>query len=128
MNEQELLDLYISASELAVQTMMFYLTIITGYLVVAHFAGANLLKGQIIVVNMIFIVFSAFSMWGSIVYFNTASHFWQQTQTYQEFLDEELLTPGVLIGVLEFFGIVASLNYMRDIRSRARMMGATGED
>ena len=119
MGEAELIDAYISASELAVQTMMFYLTIVTGYVVVAHFAGATLLTRQIVFVNSIFVVFGFLAVWGSVGYFTTASHFWLQTAAYAAIQDEEFLGPAVLVGSIESAGILASLLYMRDIRSRA---------
>ena len=120
MNEAELITAFIGASELAVQTMMFYLSIVTGYLIVAHFAGAKLRTRQLVVVNGIFVVFSALAMWGTVSYFMTASHFWVQSETYQSVLDEEIFGPAPLAGALEALGIVASLDYMRDIRRRAR--------
>ncbi len=79
MSEAELIEAYVSSSEIAIATLTFYLTIVTGYLVVAHLAGATLLRRQVVLVNAIFVVFALFALWGTVAYFRIASYFWAQT-------------------------------------------------
>ena len=118
MTEAEMIEAYVSSSEIAIAAMTFYLTIITGYLVVAHFAGPTLRRRQIVTVNAIFIVFALFTMWGTVAYFRTASYFWTQSAAYQLLRDEDLLSPHLVVGVVQFLTLLASLNYMWDIRRR----------
>ena len=120
-SEAELIEAYYSGSELAIQGMMYYLTIVTGYLVVAHFAGKTLLRRQIVLINTIFVVFSLFSIWGSVAFFEEASYYWHQTAAYQTLQNEEFVTPGKIVGLLEALVILACLNYMREIRARSQI-------
>ena len=119
MTEAELIEAYVSFSEIAIAAMTFYLTIITGYLVVAHFAGPTLQRRQIVTVNGIFIVFALFTMWGTVAYFRTASYFWTQSAAYQVLRDEDFVSPHLVVGIVQFLTLLASLNYMWDLRRRA---------
>ncbi|MGR8949750.1 MAG: hypothetical protein ACU84Q_17040 [Gammaproteobacteria bacterium] len=117
MNEEQLLAATAAFSELAIEAVMLYLTLVTGYLIVAHIAGANLNSRQLYLINSLFAIFGLFCIWGSVGYFSYASYFWTQTPTYEIFRDEQWLSPNSVIGTIELLGIMASLNYMREIRS-----------
>lgn len=116
MNESELIDAASAWNELGLETMVFYLSIVTGYLVVAHLVGAKLLKRQIIFINTLFIVFAGFAMWGSYEDFRISAYFWTQTAASKELHGEQPMQPHHFVAILEILGILASLNFMREVR------------
>ncbi len=119
MSEAELLEAAANFHSLAMAAMVFYLSIISGYLVVAHFAGAALARSQAFLVTCLFLAFSIFALWGSVVYFWIASYFLQQAAAYESLRTEEWVSPAVAVGIVELLGIVGGLKFMRDIRANA---------
>jgi hypothetical protein len=118
LSEAELVEATSNFHSLAMAAMVFYLSIVSGYLIVAHFAGAEMARSQAALVTCLFLAFSFFAMWGSVVYFWVASHFFHQTEAYGFLQTEELVSPAVIIGIVELLGVVGSLKFMRDIRAR----------
>ncbi|MCR9093302.1 MAG: hypothetical protein NXI30_03710 [bacterium] len=116
MNEAELLETVTNYHGLAVSAMVFYLSIVTAYLVSAHFVGKQLDRFQVATITFLFVAFSFFATAGSIGYFWQASHYFRQTKAYQTLQIEELVSPHSLIGTAEVLGILASLWFMRQVR------------
>ena len=116
LNEAELLETVTNYHGLAVSAMVFYLSIVTAYLVSAHFVGKQLDRFQVATITFLFVAFSCFATAGSIGYFWQASHYFRQTKAYQTLQIEELVSPHSLIGTAEVLGIVASLWFMRQVR------------
>ena len=126
LSEAELLETVTNYHGLAVSAMVFYFSIVTAYLVSAHFVGEELERSQAVTITFLFVAFASFATAGSIGYFWQASHYLRQTQAYQTLQLEELVAPHALIGTAEILGILASLWFMR--RIRARRSGAASED
>ncbi len=121
MSEAELLETVTNYHELAVSAMVFYLSIVTAYLVAAHLVGDELERPQVATITFLFVAFSSFATAGSVGYFWQASYYFRETQAYQILQLEELVSPHVLIGAAEVLGIFASLWFMRGVRlGRAR--------
>jgi len=118
LSEAELLETVTNYHGLAVSAMVFYLSIVTAYLVSAHFVGEELERSQVGTITFLFVAFAFFATAGSVGYFWQASHYFRQTQSYQTLQIEELVSPHALIGTAEILGIVASLWFMRQIRAR----------
>jgi hypothetical protein len=125
-SEAELLETVTNYHDLAISAMVFYLSIVTAYLVAAHFVGEELERSQVATITFLFVAFSFFATAGSVGYFWQASFYFRQSEAYRILQLEELISPHILIGIAEGLGIVASLWFMRQIRSkRAR---AASED
>jgi hypothetical protein len=119
LSEAELLEATANFHSLAMAAMVFYLSIVSGYLIVSHFAGAELARSQVVLVTGLFLAFTSFAMWGSVVYFWMASHFFHQTNAYQLLQTEEIVSPAIIVGIVELLGLVGTLKFMRDIRARS---------
>ncbi len=62
MSHYELADILGSYIAYAMAGMSLYLTVVSGYILVAYLAGASLSKSQSFIVNSIFIPFSLFTV------------------------------------------------------------------
>ncbi|NIV17840.1 MAG: hypothetical protein GWN47_05390 [Woeseiaceae bacterium] len=117
MSNHEALAVWMYTQELAMGAMVFYLSIVSGYLVVAYLAGKNLTKSQAIFISSLFTVFALFALWGSVAYFYMGS---QYTEHFTVPLVSQTRPFGVrpfyIIGTLQFIGIIASLRFMWDVR------------
>ena len=58
MTQYELQDLFVSWVAQTQQMSITYLSIVSGYLLVAHFLGSQLSRPQVIIVNAIYIVYA----------------------------------------------------------------------
>ena len=121
MTDQEILTDWSSVHALAVSAMMFYFSIICGFLIAAYTVGKDFTRSQSIYVSSLFVIFASFALWGSVGYFYVAAE-------YVELYNPPLLTqvartigplgikPYHVIGFLEFGGIIAALKFMWDVR------------
>ena len=119
MSQAEVWDIVSDMHALSMGAMMFYLSIVTAYLVAAKFVGSELETSQVVIITGLFLVFSAFAVWGSIAYFRVGTYFVLQTEAYLELQTQSFVDPEYVIGLAEVLGILASLKFMRDIRFRA---------
>ncbi len=117
MTDQEILAGWFSIQELAMTAMMFYLSVVTGFLVAAYIAGKNFTRSQSIFVSSLFAIFALFALWGSVGYFYLGAE-------YAELYDVPLVAqarplgikPYYVVGLLEFVGIIGALKFMWDVR------------
>ena len=118
MTEFEIVEAYMSSQSMAMSAMVIYLTIVSGYLIAAYMAGANLTRSQLLFISSLFVMFSLFSVWGSVAYFAIGDQYGYQSDTlgiarYRLFG----ITPPIAVGLVELLGILGCLLFMRDIRS-----------
>ena len=71
MTEAELLEHYWSAQELGITAFLGYITMLSGYLVVAFLIGQRLSQMQAVFISAGFTIFTIFSLWGTMVYWNS---------------------------------------------------------
>ena len=116
MSEAELIETFTNFHSLAMGAMVFYLSIVTAYLVVARFVGAELERSQVVIITGLFLVFAAFAVWGSVWYFGMGGIFLGETETYARLEVQQLVQPDLVIGIAEVLGIVAGLKFMLDVR------------
>ncbi len=119
MSEAEQLETAALYFDLALSCVMLYLSLVSGYLGVAHFVGARLRKGQVIFITSIFVAFALFATWGSSGFFLVAEYFYRNAESYQYFPTDEWIPAYVIVSVVEALGILVSLIFMRDIRLKA---------
>ena len=113
----EVQSLAFEASSLAATYMAMLITVISGYLIVAYVAGADLKKGQIVIVNFLYIFFSTLLWYGSI------SAFFKQLEFVEEL---RVLAPDgfypasyevfFAIAFVSYMVVLASLKFMWDVR------------
>ena len=56
--------MYWSGQEMGIQSLMMYLTVSSGYLIVACLAGAQLTRSQTLFVSALFFIFASYALWG----------------------------------------------------------------
>jgi len=120
MSEAELLETTTNLYGLGMNLMVFYVSVVTAYLVTAHFVGSELTRSQAVIVTALFVSFSGFATWGSYVFMNVGSHFLYKSQSYIVLRPDPLISPASIVIVVEILGILGSLTFMWDVRNRTR--------
>ncbi|MEZ5572225.1 MAG: hypothetical protein R3E64_09385 [Halioglobus sp.] len=120
METADYISTFWSAQEMGVQALMLYLTVSSGYLVVAYLIGAQLTKSQTLFISTLFCVFAVYALWG-------VGQYWTSGYMAQLALDEkgvldsvELnhlgVNPALIALPMGFLGILGSLKFMWDVR------------
>ena len=94
-------------------SVTIYLTVVTGYLVVAYTAGKNLSKFELIVISTLFVLFSLFFTFGANIHFTKATEYAEEIDIYTGALVAET------VFISQIAGIVASLVFMYRSRKRS---------
>lgn len=120
MNEEEsmLVDAFTSYMELSISSMAIYLTLVTGYLVVAYFAARELSLKQLVISSTLFIFASSVAAFSSYRYAFIGMKYAARLTELGAPNQSDFLQPGVyLYGSILFAGIVAALYFMWSTRS-----------
>ncbi|MEZ4278491.1 MAG: hypothetical protein R3F21_02600 [Myxococcota bacterium] len=120
MSEADLAESFWNAQEMGVNALMLYLTVISGYLVVAYLVGRDLTASQSRFISSIFVVFSGYALWGVVQYWWTGdqlrvfleSHEFGRVAT----LNALNLNPALIAGPMGLAGILGALRFMFDTR------------
>ncbi len=91
--------------------MTLYLTVTSGYLLVAYLAGKELTRLQAAIITCLYVVFTTANTLAVISFFNAAIHY---GHTYGP--GRMPLWPPYTLGTAFFLGILASLKFMWDVR------------
>ncbi|NND83194.1 MAG: hypothetical protein HKN50_12270 [Gammaproteobacteria bacterium] len=119
MSEYELIEAFWSSQSAAATALVFYLSIVSGYLLVAYVAGHKLLRSQAAFINCLFVIFASFALWGTYLYFKAG------TVYYQKLTDlgsahalgvETSVPPHIVIAFILGVGILGCLKFMWDVR------------
>ena len=118
MNEGDmgLLELVVEFNVAGMTAMTLYLTVVSGYLLVAYMIGDKLTRLQCAIVTGLFLWFSVFITMGTMGYFGRAH---QLSSLFSDFTPSGLKMDTWVIwssSVLEFIGIFAALKFMWDVR------------
>ena len=68
MTEYELLDLIAGSINSMYDSVVLYLSIISGYLLVAYLVGAKLTQQQTLIISVLFVAGAAMQCWGLVTY------------------------------------------------------------
>ncbi len=91
--------------------MSIYVTITSGYLLVAYLAGKDLTRLQAVFISVLYVTFATFNTFAVVSYFQSAFHF---GHTYGAGLVPYWPVYG--LGTLFPLGILACLKFMWDVR------------
>ena len=122
MSEYELVDAFWSAHMAAATALVFYLSIVSGYLFIAYSVGRNLLRSQVAFINLLFVVFGTFTTWGTYIYFRAGTEYYRRIENLSltDFLGiDQTLAPHKIVAVILVAGMIGCLKFMWDVR-RAR--------
>ena len=102
---------------LTIDTLSFYMTVTSGYLIVAYLAGAKLSRSQIAVISTLYIFMASIATYGLYAFVARGSAFSHKHSA----LDPGMVvyaTPvlAVVLSVTLAGGIIASLLFMWNIR------------
>ena len=102
-----------------VALVALFITIISGYMVVAFVAGKQMTRSQVILVNILYFYISSLVGWACIEMSKRASIFEEEAYALTTGPIGELISRGdVAIGIISALGLslFASLKFMWDIR------------
>ncbi|KAA3639962.1 MAG: hypothetical protein DWP92_03890 [Armatimonadetes bacterium] len=120
MTAAEYADMFWAAQEMGVNALMLYLTVISGYLVVAYLVGGDLSRAQSGFISGLFVVFATYSLWGVVQYWWTGD----QIRLILEAgplanrvdLNWVAINPALIAGPMGLIGIGGALRFMWDVR------------
>ena len=122
MTEYEYRDLFFTLIERSETAGLAFLTVISGYLIVAYLAGAKLNRNQVILISALFVGYSIAQILAQVSQINSLLLISSTTgQLYPNSpisvsQDVNLIKLGFVWPFLEFLAMLASLKFMRDIR------------
>ena len=102
---------------LAVEVLSFYMTVTSGFLIVAYLAGKNLSTPQVFIISTLYIGMAALAAYAATVWVLRGYFF-----AYQQLeMDDSIpiyATYGIpyCLGLFLFGGIFASMKFMWDVR------------
>ena len=112
MTEVEFAEAFSAYLDTSFANMGLYITIISGYLVVAYLAGKDLTRSQLIIVSSLFVVFASIMSLSGFALLERAIELEAQREGGRDALDH----AGYFLLVLQFLGILAALKFMMDVR------------
>jgi len=116
MTEAELLEHFWNAQEMALSSLAVYLTVFSGYLIVAYLAGAKLSSAQVTLVSLGFLTTCGFIIWGVTVYWHMGFVAGKKLgSAYPEMWLVDL-NPAYIASPLLVGGVISALLFMWRIR------------
>jgi len=109
-----------SAQDMGVQALMLYLTVSSGYLIVAYLVGSKLTKAQVLFVSTLFFVFAFYALWGVGQYWSSGDQARIALEASEAAPEIELnylgMNPAVIALPMGLLGIIGCLKFMWDVR------------
>ncbi len=122
MTVQDYLSIFWDAQDVGLAAFMVYLTVVSGYLVVAYLVGAQLDRSQAVFISCVFVMFASYALWGVAEYWTSAEEARQALLELDALEKVALNHLGVNAAVLAvpmlLLGIVGSLVFMWDVRRK----------
>ncbi len=117
MTEYELIDAIASFNTSAVTALGVYLTLTSGYLVVAYLVGEKLTRSQVLIVSCLYLASASFFVFAITVWLQRSSEFVAELEALNPTRDfsNNLLIP-IVVGGISALGIAACLKFMWDVR------------
>lgn len=122
MNQSDTIEMFWSAQEMGVNALLLYLTVISGYLVVAYVVGASLSRPQARFISAIFVAFALYALWG------VGQYWWTGDMAARVLAASEVgrhielnflgINPAWIALPMGAAGIVGALKFMADVRHR----------
>ena len=107
----EVAQLVADLTNSAHESLTLYVSVTSGYLLVAYLVGKDLSRLQVFIVTVLYAVFAAFNTLSATNYFYHAHYF---GHTYGQGRAPEWPIYG--LGILLSLGVLASLKFMWDVR------------
>ena len=114
MTQYELQDLFVSWVAQTQQMSITYLSIVSGYLLVAHFLGSQLSRPQVIIVNAIYIVYAIAQIGGFYSQMGTLAYLGEASSRLGGYAD--IAAWGILWCSIQLTMLIGSLYFMWTVR------------
>ena len=121
MSEGEIVEAITAYHDLVISMMGLYITVVSGYLIVAYLVGSKLTTPQTGVVSSLFIVMSVFTTYGAYGFLTRGFVYVEMQNAISPDLTNyaspvlAIVLPALMLG-----GILAALKFMRDVRAADR--------
>jgi hypothetical protein len=121
MTEYEYMDLFLTLVERSENAGLAFLTVVSGYLIVAYLIGDKLTKKQVTLVSALFFCYATAQVLAQISQINAILML--DHVMYENFPDSPIQNDssaakmGYIWPLLEFLAILASLNFMWSVRN-----------
>mgnify|MGYP003581546546 CR=1 FL=1 len=114
MTEAERIALFTDAHGLALATLSIFITIVTAYLVAAYLVGRELTTFQVRFMSLLFLVFSGFTIWGTLAYFYIGDSL--STESGPTWLTPLGMKPSLVVVPIQVLIVLGCLYFMRSMR------------
>lgn len=117
MEEADVVESIIGYYGLAGETLTFYFTVISAYLIVAYLVGDKLERSQMLIISTLFIVMSGMMSYAAFAYMQRGFEYARLHERINP--DVDTYANQILVGVLPSLmvgGIAASLYFMWSVR------------
>jgi len=122
MDQSDYIEMFWNAQEMGVNALMLYLTVISGYLVVAFLVGRDLTRRQSQFISGIFVVFAVYALWGVVQYWWAGDMARLVLESGEIGKTIELnalgINPSLIAGPMGVVGIAGALRFMWDVRTK----------
>jgi len=116
MNEAELVQHFWSSIENGLSALTIYISVFTGYLIMAFLVGIRLTTLQSLIATGAFLVFNGFCIWGNVVFWNATYVVGKELKNSRPELLPIDLNPALVAFVLLIVGVFGALKFMWDVR------------
>ena len=114
MTQYEIIDAMGTFQGLTQSGLMNYFTILSSYLIIAYFAGANLSRFQALTITGLYLAMQLFTTWGIVTFF-VATRLLADTLSIGGWQPPPV-KPVYVASPLLIIGIIAGLKFMWDVR------------
>ena len=117
MTDAELWELIIMSLGNAASIFAVYLSVTSGYLIVAYLVGNNLTRMQNTLITGLYIIFAVLIAVGLVANFDRAAYLLEFTEeTYRSPLSSGLPAVAIIAGPILLIGVAACVKFMWDVR------------
>ena len=97
--------------------MALYMTVTSGYLIIAYLVGKNLTTYQVALISIMFVIFALLFTYGVLGFFDRASYFATQINQYTDSTFRQRRGLAILVGAVNIIGVLACLIFMWQVRN-----------
>lgn len=118
MTESELIEAVTSYFELVFIAVTLYVSVCSGYLVVAYLIGSKLTKSQMVVVSSLYTFIAVLMAYAAMGFLNRTINYLEGLDTIERYGVGGHASPLVIVilPLILIFGVLACLKFMWDIR------------
>ena len=114
MTESDMIEAIIGLNDIAMSSLMFYLSIVSGYLIAAYAIGKSLTTRQVVYISSLFVVFAIFAIWATVGHMAQSRGLQFQAESIEPYVG--WVDPQDIALPMQILGVLGALKFMWDIR------------